>query len=30
MRDELLPVEEFDSLLEAEALAADWRIESNT
>lgn len=30
MRDELLAVEQFDSLLEAQVLVADWRIEYNT
>jgi len=30
MRDELLAVEQFDSLLEVRVLAADWRIEYNT
>jgi putative transposase len=30
MREELLAVEQFDSLLEAQVLVADWRIECNT
>jgi putative transposase len=30
MRDELLAIEQFDSLLEAQVLVADWRIEYNT
>ncbi len=30
MRDELLAVEQFDSLLEAQVLVADWRTEYNT
>lgn len=30
MRDELLAVEQFDSLLEAQVLVTDWRIEYNT
>ncbi len=30
LRDELLAVEQFDSLLEAQVLVADWRIEYNT
>jgi transposase InsO family protein len=30
MRDELFAVEQFDSLLEAQVLVADWRIEYNT
>ena len=29
-RDEFLPVEQFDALLEAQVLAEDWRIEYNT
>ena len=29
-RDELLTVEQFDTLLEAQVLAEDWRIEYNT
>ena len=30
MRDELLAIEQFDTLLEAQVLIADWRIEYNT
>jgi transposase InsO family protein len=30
MRDELLAIEQFDTLLEAQVLVADWRIEYNT
>jgi putative transposase len=30
MRDELLTIEQFDSLLEAQVLVADWREEYNT
>ena len=30
MRDELLVIEQFDTLLEAQVLIADWRIEYNT
>ena len=30
MRDELLALEQFDSLLEAQVLVADWREEYNT
>ena len=30
MRDEFLAVEQFDSLLEAQVLLEDWRIEYNT
>ena len=30
MRDELLAIEQFDSLLEAQVLVADWREEYNT
>ena len=30
MRDELLAIEQFDSLLEAQVLVADWRAEYNT
>jgi putative transposase len=30
LRDELLAIEQFDTLLEAHVLVADWRIESNT
>jgi transposase InsO family protein len=30
MRDELLAIEAFDSLLEAQVLVADWRDEYNT
>jgi transposase InsO family protein len=30
MRDELLAIEQFDTLLEAQVLAADWRTEYNT
>ena len=30
MRDEFLAVEQFDSLLEAQVLIEDWRIEYNT
>jgi putative transposase len=30
MRDQLLAVEQFDSLLEAQVLVADWRTEYNT
>jgi len=30
MRDELLAIEQFDSLLEAQVLVADWRDEYNT
>jgi putative transposase len=30
MRDELLAIEQFDSLLEAQVLVADWRTEYNT
>ena len=29
MRDELLAIEQFDSLLEAQVLVADWRDEYN-
>ena len=29
-RDELLAIEQFDTLLEAQVLIADWRIEYNT
>jgi putative transposase len=29
MRDELLSIEVFDTLLEAQVLVADWRIEYN-
>jgi transposase InsO family protein len=30
MRDELLAIEQFDTLLEAQVLVADWCIEYNT
>ena len=30
MRDELLSIEQFDSLLEAQVLVADWRTDYNT
>ena len=30
MRDELLAIEQFDTLLEAQVLVADWRTEYNT
>ncbi len=30
MRDELLAIEQFDTLLEAQVLIGDWRIEYNT
>jgi transposase InsO family protein len=30
MRDELLAIEQFDTLLEAQVLISDWRIEYNT
>ena len=30
MRDELLAIEQFDTLLEAQVLVADWRNEYNT
>ena len=30
MRDELLSIEQFDSLLEAQVLVADWRNDYNT
>ena len=30
MRDELLAIEQFDTMLEAQVLVADWRIEYNT
>ena len=30
MRDELLAIEQFDTLLEAQVLIADWRMEYNT
>ena len=30
LRDEFLAVEQFDSLLEAQVLLEDWRIEYNT
>ena len=30
LRDEFLAVEQFDSLLEAQVLIEDWRIEYNT
>jgi putative transposase len=30
IRDELLAIEQFDTLLEAQVLVADWRIEYNT
>ena len=30
MRDELLAIEQFDALLEAQLLVADWRREYNT
>jgi putative transposase len=30
MRDELLTIEQFDTLLEARVLVADWREECNT
>ena len=30
LRDEFLAVEQFDSLLEAQTLIEDWRIEYNT
>jgi hypothetical protein len=30
IRDELLAIEQFDTLLEAQVLAADWRTEYNT
>jgi putative transposase len=30
MRDELLAIEQFDTLLEAQALIGDWRTEYNT
>jgi len=30
MRDELLTIEQFDTLLEAQVLVADWRTEYNT
>jgi transposase InsO family protein len=30
MRDQLLAVEQFDSLLEAQVLVADWKEEYNT
>jgi transposase InsO family protein len=30
MRDQLLAIEQFDTLLEAQVLIADWRIEYNT
>jgi transposase InsO family protein len=30
MRDELIAIEQFDSLLEAQVLVADWKEEYNT
>jgi putative transposase len=30
MRDELLAIEQFDTILEAQVLVADWRTEYNT
>lgn len=30
MRDELLSIEQFDTLLEAQVLVADWRTDYNT